>query len=315
MYESAEQLSNEGGDYVVYLDNVTRKFKSSAKFAKSTSKLEVLSAKVQSLNNGKKPMVFFPKAETLEDNLKTKKGFSVAKELLEPIAVLKGAYYDDYSAPGYTLNSSGNLVYNRNITEEFAWENDVYVIGEEELIDCSECIQAVDPVPNPIPINSDLRIDGRTENGGKIQILDLNDVEHWFSGKLELRMIVTGVKSGATVLRDIPFQKTKRKHFKDKKWFDYGTFLFNWNLSVLGDYNIEKWIERDGGPKGTFSITMPSTAYKPATSTTPEINAFPGATLTLNIQKDDDDLGSSLIQFTDNISQEYPLGRANILRQ
>lgn len=309
MYENARQLNNEGSDYVIYLDNVTSKFKSTDKFSKSTSKIETLSAKVQSLNNGKKPMVFFPKAETLEDRSLTQKGFSVAKALNEPIAVLKGAYYDDYSAPGYTLSNSGNLTYSRNVTQDYAWENDVYIIGDEELVDCFDCVSIGNPNP-PSPSNSGVRFDGRAEYGGQIKVTDLNAIEHWFSGQLEFQIVVAGAQGNAnTVILNRKFSQVKRKHFKDNKWFDYNVFIANWNTSNLGQFNFEKWIERDGGKSASIGIPLPGIA---ATSTTP---AIPGATVTVPSEDRDDDLGLQIVQFSDNLSQIYSISYMDFKRR
>ncbi len=324
IFRSAQTSNKNDDDYVISLDKATKTLKSSQKHTKSALILESLISKIKNLNNKYEPIVFFPKAETIEDNILTNKSYDIAKNLKEPIVVLRGAYNKDYSVPGYKLSANGELIFERMVTEEYAWENDVYVIGAAE--DTLEKINLDSDKQNKdfevtwgenSKANFISRINGRQELGGRIQVVsNLNEIEHWLSGKLEFRLIISGVQGGAgTVIRDIPFPKVKRKHFKDKKWYDYNVFLFNWNLSNLGDYNVEKWMERDGGSNTEVSISIPGSAFKPATSTTPAQPAFPGTTVKVSSKRDDDDLGSSIVQFSDNITQIYPLGKINIRRK
>ncbi len=302
------QIANENDeDYVLELASMTKKLKSSQKFDRSASKLESIVSKIQNLNEGAVPMVFFPKAETIEDNLIANKGYDVAKNLKEPIAVLKGAYNNDYSAPGYKLNSKGKLVYDRDVTEDDAWENDVYVIGTAEKMSpsskrCEEMQRSKDCYSGGGGTggggNSNSRVDGKAEYGGLIQVTDLNEIEHWFSGKLEMQIIVAGVKGSAgTIIKNRKFPKVKRKHFKNNKWYDFNDFLFNWNKANLGEWNVEKWIERDGGKSAETSLTLPGQA---ATSTSP---ATPTYTVKIPSEDLDDDLGSSIVQFSDKLTQ------------
>lgn len=328
VFENVQIANKNDEDYVMELGSMTKKLKTSQKFGKSASKLESMVSKIQNLGEGTVPMVFFPKAETIEDNLIANKGYNVAKNLKEPIAVLKGAYNNDYSAPGYKLNSKGKLVYDRMVTEDDAWENDVYVIGEAERVEgfsvpCGDMMKSSDCYSGGGGgggggySSSNIRKDGRKEMGGLIQVLALNEIEHWTAGKLEFRLIVSGLRSsGGTVVNDIKFPKVKRKHFKDKKWYDYNVFLFNWNLSNLADYNIEKWMERDNGlMESSLEISIPGSAYKPATSTAPAQPALPGTKVSIKYRRGDEDLGTSLVQFSDKITQVYNLGQANFKRK
>lgn len=326
VYESSQQQSDLGDDYLVYLDDMTNKLGKSEKFGKSSSKLMALTAKIQETDKEARPMVFFPKAETIEDNVKTNKNYEVAKNLNEPLAVLKGAHNADYSVPAYRLDSERKLVYVRDVDEEYAWNNDVYVIGAAERLsycpptdDCWDFDSGGSGSGggSGSSYNPNTRKDGRVEMGGQIQVLALNEIEHWTAGKLEFRMIVSGLRnSGGTVVNDIKFPKIKRKNFKDRKWYDYNVFLFNWNLTTLADYNIEKWLERDNGwSESTIEISIPGTAGKPATSTTPAQPALPGAKVNIKYKRGDEELGTALIQFSDKVSQVYNLGQANIRRK
>ncbi|PIB27561.1 hypothetical protein BFP77_11775 [Maribacter sp. 4U21] len=318
VYEEAQSFSNQGNDYIVDFDNVGKTFRTTSKFGKSVYQLETSISELKKAQGDAKPIIFFPKAETIEDGKLANKNFDVAKNLTQPIIVLKGAYYDDYSAPGFKLDENGELVFDRIVTEDDAWENDVYVIGEDEQVET----EIDEPSGSNKALNGETisskatRSNGRAEFGGWIQITNLNEVEHWFSGKLEMRVLIAGVQgSVGTVIRDISFGQVKRKEFKDNKWYDFKSFLFNWNLSNLGDYNIEKWMEKDGGSNTEVSISIPGSAYKPATSTTPAQPAFPGTTVKVTSKRDDDDLGTSIVQFSDNITQVYGLGKMNFKRK
>ena len=325
VFENVQEANEFDQDYVFEIENMTKTLKSFTKFDKSSAKLESMVSKIQSLSPEDAPMIFYPKAETIEDNLKANKNYDVAKNLNEPIAVLKGAFNNDYSAPGYKLDTSGKLVFDRMVTEDYAWNNDVYVIGAAENVDMNGSAN-ITPIDDEWGgggggsgggSSSNTRVDGRAEGGGLIQVLALNEIEHWTAGKLEFRLIVSGLRnSGGTITNDLKFPKIARKHFKDKKWYDYGVFLSNWNLTNLADYSIEKWMERDNGLyESSIEISIPGTSFKPATSTTPAQPALPGTKISLKYRKGDEDLGTSLIQFSDNISQVYNLGQANIKRK
>ncbi|MBU3027792.1 hypothetical protein [Zobellia galactanivorans] len=329
VYENAHQLSEAGDDYLVYVDDMTKKLSTSSKFGKSTSNIKSLSAKIKSLDESEIPMIFYPRAETLEDLALSNKGFDVAKNMNEPIVVLKGAHNADYSAPGYKLNDEGELEYAFDVNEEYAWENDVYVIGAaeylpeldnigEDLID-TKAVPPFTTGKNSASLTAKSkfrRVNGEAEHGAWIQVTDLNGIESWFSGKLEMRQVVAGTQGAAgTIVAETSFGRVKRKYFKDDKWVKFNaSFLFNWNLNNLGDYNVEKWIEEDGGPSAEISISIPGSAYKPATSTTPSQPAIAGTTVKVSAKKDDDDLGSRIVQFSDNRYKRYDLGKMKFIR-
>lgn len=56
---------------------------------------------------------------------------------------------------------NGTWIWVTSVDEEFAWENDIYVIGADE-----------------VEISDNGRLDGGAEYTGWIQITDLNSVEH-----------------------------------------------------------------------------------------------------------------------------------------
>ena len=104
------------------------------------------------------PIIFYPSIETKEDKEFKGKMTPVNFVVGEVIGVIDdgvgggGGSYTNYQYPGYTFNTDGRLNYAQQITEEFAWENDVWVIGEEE--NCSEGNMVAAPEDfaiNPLP--------------------------------------------------------------------------------------------------------------------------------------------------------------------
>ena len=302
-----EALLQVDGDYDIFIDKIVDAYKKDDGVKKSTSNLKLLSVNLKNANNGIRPIIFYPRAETLEKNLKVNKSFNVKSTIEEPVVVFRGAYNEDYSVPGFRLDEDNSLVFDRMVTEEDAWQNDVYIVGPEEDVDMPEEIDPVGDNPGDnTSATSDIRTDGRIEYGATIQVLDMNAIEHWFSGKFEFRLIVAGVAgSAATVIKDFKFTRA-RDNFKDKRWYTYGdngVFLFYWNTSNLGQWNVEKWMELDGGKSTQTTITFPSQ------------NGLPTTSVTVPSEDLDDDLGSSIVQFTDPLSTVYNISYMNFKRK
>ncbi len=75
-------------------------------------------------------------------------------------------------------------------------------------------------------------------------------------------------------------------------------------------------MERDNGlMESSLEISIPGSAYKPATSTTPAQPSLPGTKVSIKYRRGDEDLGTSLVQFSDKITQVYNLGQANFKRK
>jgi len=314
-------LEQIDGDYDVFIDDIIINQKSSSAFNKSVTKLESLSSSIESQSNGLKPLIFYPKAETLEEKI-AQKSFNAKSDLQEPVVVFRAPYNDDYSVPSFTLNTNDELVFDRMVTENDAWKNDVYVVGAEEgvpyIVDnCNE--QRKNSPPDELleygcggggtggggtSGTTTARTDGRAEYGGNVQVTDMNAIEHWVSGKFEFRLIVAGLQgSVSTVIRDVSYPKRARKNFKNKKWYSYGTFLFNWNTSNLGQLNVEKWMELDGGKSVSTTVKIPSQ------------NGGPETSVTVPSEQRDDDLGLSLVQFTDPLTTAYGISFMNFKRK
>lgn len=82
-------------------------------------------------------------------------------------------YDDDYSSPAYSLNDNGEVVYNKNITEDYAMSNDVYIVGSESMMSTNDELMR-DPGDvysggggGGSGTNYIYRTEGRAEDGGK----------------------------------------------------------------------------------------------------------------------------------------------------
>lgn len=298
-----QTILQESGDFDMSLDKIEKYSSKLKKHSKSVSKIKNISSKIKILNSDIETTIFFPKAENLFNNIKNKK-FDVAgkntSEFIEPVVVLKDVYNDDYSSPGYRLEN-GELVFDRNVTEEDAWQNDVYVVGPEEFSDIED--GGDDPYAGGDgsgTVSSDYRTDGRAEYGATIQVPSINAIEHWTAGKLEMRVVI--INSSGVVIKDREYPKRARSNFKDSKWYSYNDFYYNWYKSNIGDWTIEQWFEVDGGNSNQVTVTIPLEDGSGV------IN------VTIPSSNRDDDCGKSIVQFQDKIGQVYPISHMNFKR-
>lgn len=246
------------------------------------------------------PILFYPSVETKENQLPSVPT-GIQDEADDYIAVINddksGGVKDEY--PGYRFNTAGQLEYVQQITEEFAWDNDVWVIGDEE--NCSEGNMVA--APNDDGIMNE-RYQGQSEYAGLIQVTDIGAIESWISGKLELKMTVLN-SSGAIVSGPRAFGKWARSNFTNNKWKDFNHFVGYWYTSTFGNWMYEHWMEEDGGNSNSTTITMPPPPGTPG----------PTISTTIPSRNLDDDLGLATIQFTDPISTVYNISYANIKRK
>jgi hypothetical protein len=297
-----ECLKQEHGDYNVYFSKIIEEYKEKDGYAEFITGITELRNKLMVLNGGMEPLIFYPKAETIETNREFQSKGKTAKLLYisaDPIAVDGEVFNPNYTSPGYTVNINGNLTYYDDITEDYAWENDVWVIGQEENVvnmssngDNDNVILASNPAS---------RYQGQAEYGGIVQVTDLNAIEPWVAGKLEFRILIYA--ANGTLVADRSFDKRKRSHFRNQKWYDYGFFVGNWNTSTFGNSMTEKWMELDGGKSNTISYTIPPSSGGVA------------ITVTAQSHDRDDDLGLTTVQFTDEISQVYGISHVNVKRR
>lgn len=299
-YVLNECLKQKHGDYNVYIVDVVNAFKDDAALQKSIGNIQALIPKVKAVCNGREPIIFYPRAETIEDRrIKSAASRTSSENLQEPVGVFEEVYNPDYSSPGYYVDyNNGQLTFFQDITEEYAWENDVWVIGEEENVSAGNMVPAVEDFNlNPA------RINGEAEYGGIIQVTNMNALEHWTAGKFEFRYVVN--MASGPIIKDKAFGKTKRKYFRNEKWHDYNDFIANWNTPNIGDWMIEGWIEEDGGNSTTdISQTFPA----PCTGCV-------STTVSYTKQNKDQDMGRSLVQFSDNKGQQYGVSYANFKRK
>jgi hypothetical protein len=298
-YVLNECLKQKHGDYNVYLSDIVAAYSGKQELKKNVEKLEALSTKIKAAANGREPLLFYPRTETIEESRKKNANARTASEnLQEPIGVFEEVYNPDYSSPGYIVDYNGSFNFYQNITEEYAWENDVWVIGEEENVSSDNMLPAVEDFNlNPA------RVNGEAEYGAIIQLTDMNALEHWTAGKFEFKYVVNSA-SGA-LIKERAFGKTKRKYFRDNKWYDYNDFIANWNISNIGNWMIEGWIEEDGGNSTTnISQTFPA----PCTG-------CPSTTVSYSRQNKDQDMGRTMVQFSDNKGQVYNITYANLKRK
>jgi hypothetical protein len=105
-------------------------------------------------------------------------------------------------------------------------------------------------------------------------------------------------------IKKIDFNKRKRSHFKNNKWYDYECFLGNWNTNVFGIFNVEKWMEVDaGGSSTSVTYTIP-----------PAVPGGVSTTVSVAAHSRDMDLGTTTIQFSESIDQVYNLSHINVMR-
>lgn len=222
--------------------------------------------------------------------------------LQEPIAVIGAEFVPStQSSAGYIVNnSSGTLTFYQTIDESYAWENDVWVVGEEEIVSPENMVAA----PEDTATLNYARVNGGAEYGGIVKVTNWSLVEPWILGKPEFRMVVYKGAGTATTIKDKAFGKWRRANFKDK-FHDFNEFLYNWNTANIGDYTSEKWIEEDGGT--LFTLTFGVKIKILGVESTIGVS--------LPIKNNDDDLGLTLVQFTDNNSTVYGMTGIEIKRK
>jgi len=320
-----ECKSQKFGDYYVRVEDLLNLPNANQYFpAEKEKTIKKLLSDLQAFN-ARTPIIFYPSVETKEENKNSSRNLREATdfEFLTVIAVVDdgssssssiggggssygSSYYTNETYPGYQFNTDGQLEYYQQITEDFAWENDVWVIGEEENLDEGNMVAA----PEDFILNSDpplisiARFQGQPEYGGIIQVTDFRFVEPWISGKLEFKYTVMN-SYGTIILGPLSLGKVKRKYFKDLKWYDYNLFIGNWNTSTFGYWMYEDWIEEDGGESNPVTITT----APPAGTTGPTV------TVSIPAKNRDNDLGVATIQFTDAITQVYNISYANLKRK
>lgn len=246
--------------------------------------------------------VFIPSIEKHPEKANSNRTHSRVNETLVPIAVIGDEYNNpNQTCPGYNVETNGILNFFSIIDESYAWENDVWVFGEEEIVSPENMIAAAEDTATLIYG----RVNGGAEYGGIIKVTNWSLVEPWILGKPEFRMVVyKGSATPTNSIYDEKFGKWRRANFNNQ-FKDFNRFLFNWNTANVGDWTTEKWIEEDGG---TFLTLNFGVSYKIG-------NVTATAGVSIPIKNNDDDLGISLIQFTDPNTTEYSQSGIKIKRK
>ncbi|WP_090156396.1 hypothetical protein [Dyadobacter soli] len=300
-----ECLKQKHGDYNVYIIDIISNYKDQEKYKASMQRLQTLVKQIKPLVHNNEPLIFYPRAETIEENMVENPTARVSDVVTsEPLAVLQAdaitagadaggrtssGYLPDtppLALNGYMVQSphSGVWFFVQKVDEDYAWENDVFVIGTDENVE-----------------QYGARTNGGAEYAGIIQVTDLNAIEHWTSGKLEFKVIIRNASNVEISNRD--FGKLKRKNFRNQVWHEIGHSAGNWNTSNWGNYTIENWWERDGGGTSSTTVSVPSS------------NGLPAISYTVNHGADDNNFGLSMVQFTDPATQVYQISFMNFKRR
>lgn len=282
-----ECLKQKHGDYNVHIKDIVSHYQEVDRYKKSMARLDSIVTLIKPMVDNREPLVFYPRAETIEDE---RNGSTIArtKEEIyqEPIGVIQPPLNSEppEGTTGFRVNRGGGWQWVQSVTEADAWDNDIFVIGTDENVEMYGG-----------------RTNGGAEFAGQIQVTNLNSIEHWTSGKLEFKLIVRSANNVEISNRD--FGKVSRRNFRNQAWYDFGHSVGNWNTANWGNYTIENWWERDGG--GTSSTTISA----------PAANGLPGISYTVNHGSDDNSFGTSMVQFTDPVTQVYQISYMNFKRR
>lgn len=302
-----ETVKQESGDYDIELSSLDINLKSHTQLSESLSQISSLSKQFENLSGGVKLILYYPRASTFE-----KQGlnpdFETKSQSDSPEIVIMNNYNEDYSSPAYQLDEKEELVFTQNVTEDYAANNNVYIIGSEAIAtNDNELMLPDDPYSGggggSYTPTYTYRTEGRAEYGGKIQVTDMNAIEHWTAGKLELRVIV--VSASGLIVKDKEFDQRARSNFSDKKWYDFNEFYYNWYQNNIGSFTVEKWIEMDsGGDPTETTINIPA-AYE----------GGPTFSVKVSSSDNDEEMGQTIIQYNDRVGQSYGISHMNIQRQ
>lgn len=302
-----EVLKQRSGDYNVKISELAKEVKSSEPYHNSVLTLSTLAEEYKQISNGVDLIVYYPRSINFEKGGITP-NYSSKNEVTQAEFVVMNQYDDDYSSPAYVVDEKGDVVYSQNITEEYAMSNDVYIVGSESMMSTNDelMLEPTDPYAGGGGGSGTTyiyRTEGRAEDGGKIQVTDMNAIEHWTAGKFEFRVVV--VSGNGLKIKEKSFDQRARDNFKDKRWYDFNEFYFSWNTPNIGNITLESWIEEDSGGEDTeFTMNIPA-AYEG------------GPTFTYKVKSDtnDEELGVSIVQFSDRVGISYGLSHFNFQRQ
>lgn len=108
-----EALLQKQGEYEFHISDLESRTKHKGfenVEPKEIEKLLRISNQISKKNSNDIPVIFYPRAETIESDKEDVSNF-YSKSSSEPIAVFKNVYDSNYASPGYILNEDGELVF------------------------------------------------------------------------------------------------------------------------------------------------------------------------------------------------------------
>lgn len=265
------------GDYNFLLSNMNSKTVKARLFPNQNALINLISEN-QNFENGLQ--IYIPNFEEKANARTTNIDSEVTLVFQETNESIK-------EVDGYKLIDNELIKLDFKISEEFAKDNEVWVLGYNERIG----------LENYTSIDRNSRVLGAGEYIYQIQVPDLSEIEHWTAGAIELTARVATQKSGDALV--YYYGDISRSDLKDRKWKTMNTFIANWTTTSIGDYMKVHWTERDGGDKNAIKIilTMPSSENVPVETK-----------VEFTIDNLDDNLGHQMVQFIDSQTQIYSTG-------
>lgn len=272
----------------------------------SSNQIESITSLVKQMkaaNSGREPIIFIPSVENFDPEInKTRINSIDDSKVINRLPPVDEIIYvfgdaggvDNKLYPGFTIDESGGLVYYGMISESFAWNNDVVVIGVEE--ESSYIRDDTNPARlNPVKALA-RRDPSRLEIGGRILVTNISEIESWIYGKLEMKYFVNS--SSGTLIKERAFAKITRRDINNR-WVDLNDPIGNWDINIWGPYQYERWIEEDGGSPTTISTPITPVAGGPT------------YTITTDLKGQDVNCGLAAVGYNDPYYWEIPYSPAS----
>ncbi len=194
---------------------------------------------------------------------------------------------DEY--PGYILNEKGDLEkVDFLISDQYSLEHEVWVLSFNETVN-SKISQPKLPL-------KEARMSGARESVEIIRIPNLNEIEGWPGGDVELKL---SVASSTTKIFEGELPQISRNSVKDQKWYWLERFIFYWYEPDHGKIITLAWVEIDDGGENDQTITY----------SVPANNGFPAMSYSFKKSNNDENCGFQIVQFDDPTIVQYGTGR------
>lgn len=195
----------------------------------------------------------------------------------------------------------------------------VIVLGVSERVDEKENLR-----PEFIDNPTMERVSGSNEITEKINCPNLGAIESWTSGAPELWQTIYGFQSNSNVNPNPAFtpvtitrqfyKPNKRNDINNRFWYCNRNLYYwytdpNTSTSVYADATTHAWLEEDYFiPGGGLDVTLGISGTIKVKIFGIETSFTPNASVTFNIENDDDDCGSNTVHFLDPITNIYSTG-------